>query len=233
MITNSAETGLPRRQQSSIEAAMNRREFGFGLAAATGSVVLTKPFTTVRGSAPLRVNGARLNQHLKELSEFGKNPQGGVSRVAYSEADRQGREYVMGLMRAAKLDTSIDAAGNLVGRRAGSDNSLKPILFGSHIDSVPEGGNFDGDVGSLGAIEVAQTLAENHITTRHPLEVIIFQNEEGGLIGSEAVVGQLSEKELELVNKSGKTVREGIKFIGGDVAKLSSVKREKGSIAAY
>lgn len=181
----------------------------------------------------LRVNGARLNEHLKALSEFGRNPQGGVSRVAYSEADRQGREYVMGLMRAAKLDVSIDAAGNLIGRRTGSDNSLKPILFGSHIDSVPEGGNFDGDVGSLGAIEVAQTLAENKVTTRHPLEVIIFQNEEGGLIGSEAVVGQLSEKEFDLVNKSGKTVRDGIKFIGGDVSKLATVKREKGSIAAY
>src|SRR5947207_6058227 len=146
MITNSAETGLPRLQQSSIEAAMNRREFGFGLAAVTGGVVLTKPFTIARGGAPLRVNGARLNQHLKELSEFGKNPQGGVSRVAYSEADRQGREYVMGLMRAAKLDTSIDAAGNLVGKRgaANNDDRLPPILFGSHIDSVPEGGNYDG-----------------------------------------------------------------------------------------
>src|SRR5438552_12873385 len=132
---------------------------------------------TAQVPKPLRVDGARIMQRLKALSEFGKNPQGGVSRVAYTEADRQGREYVLGLMRAAKLDTSIDAAGNLVGRRAGSDNSLKPILFGSHIDSVPEGGNFDGDVGSLGAIEVAQTLAENHITTRHPLEVIIFQNE--------------------------------------------------------
>ncbi|HBB98240.1 MAG TPA: Zn-dependent hydrolase [Blastocatellia bacterium] len=183
--------------------------------------------------ARLRINGARLNEHLKALSEFGKNPQGGVSRVAYSEADRQGREYVLGLMRAANLDVSIDAAGNLVGRRAGSDNSLKPILVGSHIDSVPEGGNFDGDVGSLGAIEVAQTLAENKVTTRHPLEVIIFQNEEGGLIGSEAVVGQLSEKEFDLVNKSGKTVRDGIKFIGGDLSKLATVKREKGSIAAY
>src|SRR5205085_9362480 len=105
----------------------------------------------------------------------------------------------------------------------------KPILFGSHIDSVPEGGNFDGDVGSLGAIEVAQTLVENNITTRHPLEVIIFQNEEGGLIGSEAVIGALTEKELDLVNKSGKLVREGIKFIGGDVSKLATVKREKGS----
>src|SRR5438067_3626203 len=233
MITNSAETGLPRLQQSSIEAAMNRREFGFGLAAATGSVVLTKPFTTCRGGAPLRVNGARLNQHLKELSEFGKNPQGGVSRVAYSEADRQGREYVMGLMRAAKLDVSIDAAGNLIGKRAGSDPNLKPILFGSHIDSVPEGGNYDGDLGSLGAVEVAQTLAENNFFTRHPLEVVIFQNEEGGLIGSEAMIGVLTDKELDHVSSSGKTIREGINFIGGDVSKLASVKREKGSIAAY
>src|SRR5438132_13207951 len=211
---------------------MNRREFNFGVVGLTVACVL-EPLATVRGSDALRVNGGRLNEHLKALAEFGKNPQGGVSRVAYSEADRQGREYVLGLMRAANLDTSIDAAGNLIGRRAGSDSSLKPILFGSHIDSVPEGGNFDGDVGSLGAIEVAHTLAENYVTTRHPLEVIIFQNEEGGLIGSEAVIGALTEKELDLVNKSGKPVREGIKFIGGDVAKLATVKREKGSMAAY
>ena len=211
---------------------MNRREFNFGVVGLTAACVLD-PLATACGSDTLRVNGGRLNEHLKALAEFGKNPQGGVSRVAYSEADRQGREYVLGLMRAANLDTSIDAAGNLIGRRAGSDKSLKPILFGSHIDSVPEGGNFDGDVGSLGAIEVAQTLAENNVTTRHPLEVIVFQNEEGGLIGSEAVIGALTEKELDLVNKSSKTVREGIKFIGGDVSKLATVKREKGSIAAY
>src|SRR2546425_11736999 len=208
---------------------INRREFSLGLLGAAGAVVLTRfPL-----QPQLRVNGSRIIEHLNALAEFGKNPQGGVSRVAYSEADRQGREYVLGLMRAAKLDVSIDAAGNLIGRRAGSDNNLKPILFGSHIDSVPEGGNFDGDVGSLGAIEVAQTLAENNVTTRHPLEVIVFQNEEGGLIGSEAVIGALTEKELDLVNKSSKTVREGIKFIGGDVSKLATVKREKGSIAAY
>src|SRR5438128_4431597 len=211
---------------------MNRREFNFGVVGLTAACVLD-PLATARGSDTLRVNGARLNEHLKALAEFGKNPQGGVSRVAYSEADRQGREYVLGLMRAATLDTSIDAAGNLIGRRSGSDSSLKPILFGSHIDSVPEGGNFDGDVGSLGAIEVAQTLAENNINTRHPLEVIIFQNEEGGLIGSEAMIGALTERELNVVSNSGKTIREGIIFIGGDPSKLASVKRERGSIAAY
>src|SRR5438477_2855164 len=105
-----------------------------------------------QSSPQLRVDGARIIQHLQALSEFGKNPQGGVSRVAYSDADKQGREYVLGLMRAAALDPKIDAAGNLIARRAGSDASLKSLVFGSHIDSVPEGGNYDGDVGSLAAI---------------------------------------------------------------------------------
>ena len=211
---------------------MNRRQFNFSLMGTAAAVAFHRYAVTAQPK--LRVNGARLNEHLAALAQFGKNPQGGVSRVAYSEADRQGREYVMGLMRAAKLEVSIDAAGNIIGRRReSSETKLKPILFGSHIDSVPEGGNYDGDVGSLGAIEVAQTLAEHNVTTRHPLEVIIFQNEEGGLYGSEALLGVLDEKALERVSNSGKTIREGIKFIGGDPAKLASVKREKGSIAAY
>lgn len=211
---------------------MNRRQFNSTLIATAGAVALHR--SVFAAHPKLRVNGARLNAHLAALAEFGKNPQGGVSRVAYSEADRQGREYVMGLMRTAKLDVSIDAAGNIIGRRReSSETKLKPILFGSHIDSVPEGGNYDGDVGSLGAIEVAQTLAENGIYTRHPLEVVIFQNEEGGLYGSEALLGMLDEKALDRVSNSGKTIREGINFLGGDTAKLASVKREKGSIAAY
>jgi beta-ureidopropionase / N-carbamoyl-L-amino-acid hydrolase len=171
--------------------------------------------------------------HIHALAEFGKNPQGGVSRVAYSDADKQGREYVLGLLREAKLDVTVDAAGNLIGRRAGSVNTLAPLLIGSHIDSVPEGGNYDGVVGSMGAIEVAHTLADNNITTRHPLEVVIFQNEEGGLIGSRAMDGELTEKELDLVSRSGKTIRDGIRFIGGDPSKLADVRRQKGDIAAY
>jgi N-carbamoyl-L-amino-acid hydrolase len=172
-------------------------------------------------------------EHLTALSQFGKNPQGGVSRVAFSEADRQGREYAMGLMRAAGLDVGVDAAGNILGRRAGSDSTLKPLMMGSHIDSVPEGGNFDGDVGSMGAIEVAQTLAERKIVTRHPLEVIIFADEEGGTIGSHAISGEITERQLKLVTQSGKTVGDGIKFIGGDPDKVSSVRRKRGDIHAY
>jgi N-carbamoyl-L-amino-acid hydrolase len=98
---------------------------------------------------------------------------------------------------------------------------------------VPEGGNYDGDVGSMGAIEVAQTLAENKVALRHPLEVIIFQNEEGGTIGSHAIAAGLTEKELNLVTNSRKTIREGIKFIGGDPDKVAGVARKPGDIAAY
>jgi N-carbamoyl-L-amino-acid hydrolase len=191
--------------------------------------------TPVAAQAPgqLRVDGARIMQHLQALSEFGKNPQGGVSRVAYTEADRQGREYAMRLMREAQLDVHVDAAGNIVGSRAGSDPSLKPLLIGSHIDSVPEGGNYDGDVGSLSAIEVAQILKQNNVGLRHPLQIIIFQNEEGGTIGSHAIGFGLEEKLLNQVSQSGKTIRDGTRFVGGDLSQLAGVQREPGSIAAY
>ena len=207
----------------------NRREFNYCLLLS----VFSLSFRNSAAQPQLRVNGERIMKHINGLAEFGKNPQGGASRVAYSDADKQGREYVLGLMRDAKLDVSIDAAGNLIGRRAGSASGLRPLLIGSHIDTVPEGGNYDGVVGSMGAIEVAQTLAENNVTTRHPLEVVIFQNEEGGLIGSRAMDGELTERELDLVSRSGKTIREGIRFIGGDPAKLADVRRKKGDIAAY
>ena len=206
-----------------------RREFNCALLLSLCSL----SFRQSSAQTQLRVNGNRIMQHIHALAEFGKNPQGGVSRVAYSDADKQGREYVLGLLRDAKLDVSIDAAGNLIGRRAGSASGLKPLLIGSHVDSVPEGGNYDGVVGSMGAIEVAQTLGEKNVTLRHPLEVVIFQNEEGGLIGSRAMDGELTERELDLVSRSGKTIREGIKFIGGDPSKLASVRRNKGDIAAY
>jgi N-carbamoyl-L-amino-acid hydrolase len=139
----------------------------------------------------------------------------------------------MSLMRAAGLEVHIDAAGNLVGRRAGIDRALKPLLMGSHIDSVPEGGNYDGDVGSMGAIEVAQTLNEKKVTTRHPLEVIIFANEEGGTIGSHAISGEFNQKYFDLVTNSGKTIRDGIRFVGGDPDKLATIRRKPGDIHAY
>lgn len=214
---------------------MNRREFNSILAGGVASAMVPRSWPLSPGArqADLRVNGDRVNAHIAALAEFGKNPQGGVSRVAYSDADRAARAVVMDWMRAAKLEPAIDFAGNIIGRRAGSDRALKPLLFGSHIDSVPEGGNYDGMVGSLSAIEVAQTLAEHAVVTRHPIEVVVWQNEEGGLFGSRLVSGQVAPKELASVSNSGKTVEQGIVFLGGDPAKLDRVKRRKGDIAGY
>jgi N-carbamoyl-L-amino-acid hydrolase len=216
---------------------MDRREFNRSVVGSIAAGAVPLPLldvaTSLAGQDP-EVNAARLMQQLLErLAEFGKNPEGGVSRVAYSDADRQGREYVTGLLRDAQLEVTVDAAGNILGRRAGKDPKLPAIAFGSHIDSVPKGGNYDGPVGSLGAIEVARTLAERRIVTRHPLLVTIWSNEEGGLYGSRAVTTGLESGELDNKSSSGKTIREGLRFIGGDPEKLPGARMNKGEVAAY
>lgn len=185
------------------------------------------------GQSQPRGNATRMEQRILALGKFGANPQGGVSRVAYSEADKEGRAYVISLMKNAGLEVSIDAAGNIIGKRPGTNNNLPVIAFGSHIDSVPLGGNYDGDVGSIGAIEVIELMRENKITTQHPIEVIIFQNEEGGLIGSEALVGILHPSTLDLLSHSGKTIRQGILDIGGDINRIPHVARKKGYYHAF
>ncbi|HRK53941.1 MAG TPA: M20 family metallo-hydrolase [Cyclobacteriaceae bacterium] len=181
----------------------------------------------------IKASPERMEERIKALSQFGANPEGGVSRVAYSDADIAGRQYVMGLMKNAGLEVSIDKAGNIIGKRKGKNNNLPAIAFGSHIDSVPGGGNYDGDVGSLGAIECIELMNENNIVTEHPLEVFIFQNEEGGLVGSEAISGILTEEELSLVSSSGKTLRQGMIDIGGDPTRFREAARKKGDFKAF
>ncbi|HJU75001.1 MAG TPA: Zn-dependent hydrolase [Gemmatimonadaceae bacterium] len=216
---------------------MNRRTFSHHIIAALGTAAIAPGnLRWPHGAGRLetsRINGERLNLHLRELAEFGKNPQGGVSRVGYTDADKQGREYAMRRMRDAGLNVRIDTAGNIIGSVAGKDSRLKPIVFGSHIDSVPEGGNYDGTLGSLSAIEAIHSMREQKLVTRHPLEVVIFQFEEGGLYGSRGMIGTLQERDLSLVNWSGKSVKDGIAFIGGNTERLPESKREAGDIAVY
>ena len=181
----------------------------------------------------LLVDMKRIEDRILGLSGFGRNEAGGVSRVAFSEADIAGRAYIAGLMEEAGLEVRIDAAGNIIGRRLGSDPDLPIIMFGSHIDSVPGGGNYDGDVGVIGAIEVAQVLHENNVTPRHTLEVINFTDEEGGLVGSRAMIGHLSAAALDVVSHSGKTIREGLIEIGGNPDQLDQAIYRKGDLAAF
>lgn len=219
---------------------MNRREFtrlAAGTLAAAALPRALRGASTTRTASALaaapRVNGARLNGWLASIGEFGKNPQGGVTRLAYSEADLAARAFATKLMRDGKLTVRVDAVGNIFGRRAGTDANAKPIIFGSHVDSVPEGGNFDGNVGSLAAIEVARTFDEQGVKTRHPLDIVIWQNEEGGTWGSHLVTSDATAAELATVSRNGKTIGEGIAIIGGDVAKLASARLRKGDVHGY
>jgi N-carbamoyl-L-amino-acid hydrolase len=218
----------------------DRRDFLQTAALAAVSAALPRSLRAQNASAPLRVNSERLRRHIEALSVYGRPAGGtfesGVSRTAYSDSDVAGHKYVMGLIRDAGLAPHFDAAANLLARRSGTDSSLKPILFGSHIDSVKNGGNFDGDVGSLGAIEVLQTLNENNVRTRHPLDLVIWAAEEtnfgDGLNGSRAAAGELRPGELDRV-QDGITKREAIRKLGGDPEHLGGARHERGSFAAY
>ncbi len=193
------------------------------------------------GDAMPRINSARLRARLERMSEFGRPPGGtfedGVTRVGYSEADRAARAWLSGVMKAAGLDVRIDAAANLIGRKEGRDAAAAPILFGSHSDSVIAGGNFDGPLGVLAAVEAAETLVEQGVATTHPLEVVVWTNEEGvaygdGLCGSRAVAGDMTAPELEKV-WNGVRKADAILGLGGDPDRLAEARRAPGSIHAY
>ena len=181
----------------------------------------------------LKVNEQRIANRIAELSKFGLDENGHGYRVAYTKGDIEGRAWFMDLMKNAGLDPTIDAAGNIIGKRKGKNQSLKPIAFGSHIDMVPDGGNYDGTLGSISALEVIEVLNENKMQTEHPLEVIIFANEEGGTIGSMAMVGGLTKDGLNQKSQSGLTMAEGIKAIGGDPDNIQSCIRKKGDLHAW
>ena len=195
-----------------------------------------------RPQAPaVRVDAAALRARIEALSVFGRPAGGtfadGVSRVAFSDADVDGRRYVIDLMRAAKLEPRVDPAGNIFARRAGADASLPPILFGSHIDSVPNGGNFDGDLGSLAALGAIEALDRANLRTRHPLEIVVWSSEEGvafgrGLAGSRIVAGDVKPADMDAV-WNGLRRGDAVRKIGGNPDRIMDAVRPKGAHHAY
>jgi len=175
----------------------------------------------------------RMQLRIEALSVFGANEDGGVDRYAFTDADVAARAWLVAEMESLSLEVRIDAAGNIIGRRAGSDPDLPIIMFGSHIDSVPGGGNYDGDVGVISALEAIEILNARGITTRHPLEVISFTNEEGGLIGSLALSGKIKAETLQVISQSGLTMGDGIDKLGGDQTRISDAVYTPGKLEAF
>jgi N-carbamoyl-L-amino-acid hydrolase len=215
-----------------------RRAFIASLAAAglAGSRALG-----AQSLAAVEVDAMTLRQRIEALSAFGRPAGGsfadGVSRVAYSDADVAGREYVMGLMRAARLMPRIDPAGNIFGRREGADPKLEPILFGSHIDSVPNGGNFDGDLGTLAGLGVIEALHAAGVRTQHPLELVVWAAEEGvafnrGLSASRIVAGDVAPSDMDQV-WNGMRRGDAVRRIGGDPERIMDARRDKGAWRGY
>jgi N-carbamoyl-L-amino-acid hydrolase len=212
---------------------MHRRGFLMGLGGAS--------LARLSGASALRIDSAALDADLTALSLIGRPVggtfQSGVSRIGYSDEDIAGRKFVMDLMRRSGASVRVDAAGNIFATRPGREAGTPPVLFGSHIDSVPNGGNFDGDLGSLSAIHVLRILEENKIVTRRPLTVVVWACEEAtfsgwSLNGSRMAAGLGDPKDLSVVSR-GLTKAESIRRIGGRPERLESAAIREGAYHAY
>ncbi|HYR26156.1 MAG TPA: Zn-dependent hydrolase [Aquabacterium sp.] len=171
-------------------------------------------------SSAIRINGARLWASLMELARIGATPKGGVCRLALTELDRQGRDLVVSWAREAGLTVTVDQIGNVFMRRPGRNNALPPIMTGSHIDTQPTGGKFDGNYGVLAGLEVVRTLNDLGIETEAPIEVAFWTNEEGSrfvpvMMGSGVFAHAFSlDHAYAATDVDGKTVKDELARIG-------------------
>jgi N-carbamoyl-L-amino-acid hydrolase len=159
----------------------------------------------------LRVDGKRLRASLEEMARIGATPAGGVQRLALSDEDKRARDLFVSWLEELSLAVSIDEMGNIFGRRAGRDESLAPVMMGSHIDSQPRGGRFDGILGVMGALEVMRTLNDHGLPTERPLEIVDWTNEEGSRFAPAMVSSGVWSGALQLAWAYGRTDINGKK----------------------
>jgi allantoate deiminase len=185
------------------------------------------------------IDGERLWRRISDLGDIGKQDSGGVTRLSFTDEERAAKDRVASYMEEAGLSVYEDAAGNLFGRREGRDPNLPAVLIGSHVDSVYNGGNFDGPLGVLAGVEVLQTMEEQGIETEHPIEVVTFTDEEGvrfsfGMIGSRALAGKLTPEDLtRYKDENGVSIAEAMRAYGLDPEKIGEAARPEDSIKAY
>lgn len=183
------------------------------------------------------LDGETLLENLHTLAQFGIDKKGAMQRTAYTSADLQARDWVMQQLKNLGLEPQIDAAGNTTAVYAGRDNTLAPIGIGSHTDTVPAGGKYDGALGTLAALAVLETLHNANIHLHHPIEFINFAAEEatmaGGTTGSQAMLGIFDEAIFDKPAWDGIPVRQHFITAGLDPSQIKQAERSAGSLAAF
>lgn len=185
------------------------------------------------------IKGERVAQRLHAISEIGLSPANGSNRSGYSKEELAAKQLVIGWMKEAGLEVRQDEAGNVFGRLEGKQNDLPVIMSGSHVDSVPEGGHFDGPLGVIAALEVVEAWKESGYQPIKPYEIVVFSDEEGSrfmssLQGSKAMMGlEKLEDKLALTDGTGATFTEVLAEVGLDAQKYLQAQRDPQEIDTY
>jgi len=180
------------------------------------------------------INGGRLVQHLQDLSQIGYNEgTGGINRFSFTPEEKQAIELVTTYMEQAGMSVTVDAVGNLIGTYG---EGKETIMLGSHIDTVPEGGKYDGALGVLAAIEVVNTMHEQQVLPSKKIQVVAFKDEEGtrfgfGLLGSSAMAGLLTEEQLQHTDEAGISIEDAMKEF--QLSPYPLVNAQRNDIRAY
>ena len=199
-------------------------------------VAVPAPLQSIEQTVPsrtLKPDSTRLQSALEQLATIGAQDDGSVCRRGFTPTDCDGRQLVARWMREAGLTIRVDPAGNLIGRLEGSEPGLPALVTGSHLDTVPTGGHFDGALGVMAGLEVVRTLQEQGQRLRHPLELIAFADEESTMVGCKGMAGTASDNPADYATSNGEPIALNLERIGGHWPSLASARRDDDAIAAF
>lgn len=179
------------------------------------------------------VNSDRLTQSIESLAQIGQIPKGGVRRIAYSPEDIQARNLLQHWMIEAGMSVRIDTSGNIIGRYTGKFPQAPALATGSHIDTVPNGGRYDGSFGVLAGLEVVRVVNEQQIRLDHSLEVIVFTDEEGSMIGCKAMSGRVNNDDAYYRRPDGTNIQTCLERVGGNWYHIAQARRSCEDMAAF
>src|SRR5438105_9759264 len=166
----------------------------------------------------MRIDRRRLERSIEELGKIGETPRGGLTRLALTDEDKRGRDWMVARMGEASLRVTIDQMGNIFGQRPGAE-ALPPVMMGSHVDSVPTGGKYDGQLGVLCALEAIRVLDDHGVRTRHPVTLVVFTNEEGARFQPAELASGVLAGRIPLEDAYNARDQDGIR-LGGELERI-------------